>query len=137
MSNVTEKLVLTFPPRLVQEPITYHLVKDHGLMVNIMRASISPDEAGHMVVELVGTKRQLEQGRQYMEKAGVSWQPLSKDVRWREDLCTHCTACVSVCPSQALSLNRETMEVSFDSDECIGCELCIPVCMYRAVEIQF
>lgn len=133
----SEKLVLTFPPRLVQEPITYHLVKDHGLMVNILRASISPDEAGHMVVELGGTRSQLENGRKYMEDAGVSWQPLSRDVLWREDRCVHCTACVSLCPAGALALDRSTMKVSFDSEKCIGCELCIPVCMYKAIEIRF
>ena len=137
MTTVTEKLVLTFPPRLVQEPLTYHLVKDHGLMVNIMRASIGPDEAGHMVVELAGTRKQIEDGRRYMEKIGVLWQPLSGDVHWREDLCTHCTACVSVCPTEALALDRSTMRVSFESEKCIGCELCIPVCMYTAMEIQF
>ena len=137
MAIECEKLVLTFPPRLVQEPITYHLVKDHGLMVNILRASISPDEAGHMVVALEGTREQLDDGRRYMEGTGISWQPLSKDVCWREDRCTHCAACVSACPSGALHLDRSTMKVSFDSDKCIGCELCIPVCMYGAMEIQF
>lgn len=133
----SEKLVLTFPRRLVQEPITYHLVKDHGLMVNILRASISPDEAGHMVVELDGTRSQLENGRKYMEDAGVSWQPLSRDVLWREERCVHCTACVSVCPAGALPLDRSTMKVSFDPEKCIACELCIPVCMYGAIEIRF
>lgn len=133
----SEKLVLTFPPRLVREPITYHLVKDHGLKVNIMRASISPDEAGHMVVEIEGTPEQIEGGRTYMEAAGVNWQPLSKDVRWLEERCVHCTACVSVCPSAALSVDRDTMLVSFDAEKCIACELCIHACMYKAMEMQF
>ena len=133
----SEKLVLTFPPRLVREPITYRLVKDHDLKVNILRASISPDEAGHMVVELEGTKEQIEGGCRYLEDAGISWQPLSKDVHWREDRCTHCTACVSVCSSAALYVERPSMTVAFDSEKCIGCELCLPVCIYKAMEIRF
>jgi len=133
----SEKLVLTFPPRLVREPITYHLVKDHDLRVNILRANISPDEAGHMVVELEGRKDQLDAGRRYLEEIGVSWQPLSRDVRWLEDRCVHCTACVTVCPSSALYVERPSMKVGFDGDKCIGCELCIPVCMYKAMEISF
>lgn len=132
-----QKLVLTFPPRLVREPITYHLVKDHDLRVNIVRASISPDEAGHMVVELDGTKDQVRGGREYLERVGVACQPLSRGVMWREDRCVHCTACVSVCPSNALYMDRTSMKVAFDSEKCIGCELCIPVCMYGAMEIHF
>jgi Fe-S-cluster-containing dehydrogenase component len=49
----------------------------------------------------------------------------------------HCTACISVCPTAALQVNRADMTVSFDSEKCIGCELCIPVCIYKAMEIQF
>ena len=56
----SKKLVLKFPPRIVREPIVYHLVKDHDLMVNILRASISPDEAGHLVIDVEGTGEQIE-----------------------------------------------------------------------------
>ena len=133
----SEKLVLKFPPHIVREPIVYHLVKDYDLRVSILRASINPDEAGQMVLAMEGNKKQLEAGHEYLEKKGVVLQPLSKDVLWREDRCVHCTACISVCPTAALQVNRSTMIVSFDSDKCIGCELCIPVCIYKAMEIQF
>ena len=132
----TTKLVLTVPPNMVKEPITYRLVKDYGLMVNILRASISPDEAGHMVVELSGDREAIEGGRRYLLGANVKAASLEQDVRWSEEQCTHCTACVSVCPSGALDVDRGTMLVSFDSEKCIGCELCIPVCAYRAMEIR-
>ena len=89
-----------------------------------------------MVVELVGRKAQIDSGRKYLEKIGVSWQPLSKDVRWLDDRCVHCTACVSACPAGALAVDRSTMRVSFDSEKCIGCELCIPVCVYKAMEVR-
>lgn len=133
----SEKLVLNFPPARVRQPVVYHLVKDFDLRVNILRASIGPDEAGHMVVEIEGTRPQIEKGRKYIESHGVKWQPLSKDVRWREDLCVHCTACISACPTGALRVDRASMTVSFDGEKCIGCELCIPVCGYKAMEITF
>jgi len=133
----SEKIVLKFPPHIVREPIVYHLIKDYDLRVSILRASISPEEAGQMVLAIEGNKKQIEAGHEYLEKKGVLLQPLSKDVRWREDRCVHCTACISVCPTAALRVDRSTMTVSFDSDKCIGCELCIPVCIYKAMEIQF
>ena len=64
----SEKVVLKFPPHIVREPIVYHLIKDYDLRVSIMRASINPDEAGQMVLAMEGNKKQLEAGREYLEK---------------------------------------------------------------------
>ena len=130
------KLVLKFPASLINEPIIYKLVKDHNLEVNILRASINPDEIGHVVLELNGSREDIEKGREYLENCGVSTESLTQDVRWSEERCTSCTACISVCPTGALSLDRTTMEVTFIEEQCIGCELCIPVCAYRAMEIH-
>ena len=132
----TEKLVLTFPARLVREPITCRLSREHNLMVNIMRASISPDEQGHMVLELVGSAEDLDTGMAYLDEIGVNVEPLVHEVHWLSERCTHCTACTSACPTGALYVRRETMEVDFDAEKCIGCGLCIPVCSYRAMEIM-
>jgi len=133
----SRKFVLTFPRSLVGEPIIYRLVKDHDLVVNILRASVSPDEAGHLVLEITGTEPRIQAGLEYLDRVGVGWQPLSKDVTWREDLCTHCTACVSACPTGALTVERPSMRVRFDEEKCIACELCLPVCSYKAVELHF
>jgi L-aspartate semialdehyde sulfurtransferase ferredoxin len=132
----TEKLVLTFPMRQVREPIMYKLVKEYDLMVNIMRALIKPDEQGHMVVELGGTREHLAAAREYLKKIGIRVEPLSRDVHRSEERCTHCTACITVCPSGALDIDRATMQVNFDDSKCIGCGLCIPVCSYHAMEIK-
>ena len=43
-----KRIVLTFPPSLVSQPITYHLVKDYDLKFNIMRGVVTPDEEGRM-----------------------------------------------------------------------------------------
>ncbi|MBN3038102.1 MAG: 4Fe-4S binding protein, partial [Candidatus Omnitrophica bacterium] len=59
------------------------------------------------------------------------------DVHWHEDRCDHCTVCIPICPTGALSLDRKTMRVSFDNKKCIMCGLCIPVCPYNAMEILF
>jgi NAD-dependent dihydropyrimidine dehydrogenase PreA subunit len=130
------KLVLSFPSSLVNEPTISRLVRKHDVIVNILRASISPDEVGHMVVELEGPRESLEQSERYLIDCGVGVESLAQDVRWSDDRCTHCTACVSVCPTEALSVDRESMTVSFNEEQCIGCELCIPVCSYRAMEIH-
>lgn len=132
-----KRVILTFPRQSVEEPITYHLVKDYNLMVNILSAKVSPNEEGRMVVEISGEKGKLSSGIDYLKRLGVGIQPLAQDVNWNEERCTHCTACIPLCPSHALELDRLEMKVSFDSDRCILCGLCLKACPYKAIEILF
>lgn len=129
------KLVLHFPPNLIEQPITYQLIKKHDLMVNILGARITPREQGRLVVEISGRKKNLDTALRFLEELGVGVEPLARDVTWHEDRCIECTACVSICPTGALSVSRPDMHVSFNHDKCIACELCVPVCAYKAMEI--
>jgi Fe-S-cluster-containing dehydrogenase component len=132
-----KKVVLNFPPHLIDQPITYRLVKDYDVMVNILRARITPNEWGRMVVELSGNGGQLEESLNFLAEMGVEVEPLAKEVRWLEERCVQCTACVAPCPTHALELDRSNMTVSFDQELCIACELCLNSCAYRAIEMSF
>ena len=132
-----KRIVLTFPSSLVSQPITYHLVKDYDLKFNIMRGVVTPDEEGRLVLELSGNKNSLNEGVEYLRNQGINVESLSHDIKWHENKCTHCTACIPACPTQALSVNRDTMEVSFDKEKCIACELCISICPFKALVITF
>lgn len=130
-----KRLVLSFPPELIDEPITYQLIKKYDLMVNILSARITPKEQGRLIVVLSGKSEDLEAGLRFIEELGVTVQPIAQDVRWHEDRCIECTACTSICPTGALSVARPEMRVSFNHEKCIVCELCIPACPYKAMEI--
>jgi ferredoxin len=129
------KVVLSFPPDRVEEPITYCLIKDYNLMVNILRATIDPRKQGLMVVELSGDEGQLSLGFNYLENSGVSVEPLTQEIQHLEERCTSCTACVPICPSGALDVDRKTWIVSFNPEKCVVCLSCVDVCPYKAVEI--
>lgn len=133
--NIKKRLVLTFPPSLVGEPITYKLVKDYDLSINILKAQVTPEETGKLVVDLEGKEKKLQGALAYIKNLGVEIKPLKRDIRMNKEKCTHCTACVTICPTNALKVNRKTMKVEFDSEKCIACELCIPACPYKAMEI--
>ncbi len=131
------KVILTIPNALVEEPVTYNLIKKYDVMVNILKAAIRPKESGRMVVELSGKKRNMERGFKYLQGLGVTIEPLAQEIRHLSERCVHCSACVPHCPTGALSLNKATMEVSFQGDKCILCESCVLACPYRAIEIHF
>jgi L-aspartate semialdehyde sulfurtransferase ferredoxin len=130
-----KKVVLNFPPHLIDQPIIYRLIAEKGLKVNILRARITPKKSGSMVVELNGNKAAVAAGLNFLSDLGVEVELLAEEVRWREDRCIHCTACLTPCPTHALHVDRATMMVGFDREKCIACELCLNVCPYQAVEI--
>ena len=130
------RVVLSFPPSNVEEPITYRLIKDYDLVVNILRASIDPGKQGRMVVELSGEESQLSLAFNYLDKLGVNIEPLSQEIQHLEERCTGCTACVPICPTGALDVNRETWKVSYDPEKCVVCLSCVDVCIYKAVEVN-
>lgn len=134
---VKKRVVLTFPKETIEEPITYHLIKDYDLMVNILSAKVNLNEEGRLVVEISGQRERLNKGIDYLKSLGVIIQPLAQEVRWDEQRCIHCTACIPLCPSSALTIDRKEMRVSFKTDRCIVCGLCLKACPYQAIEILF
>jgi ferredoxin len=132
-----KRLTLNFPPQLIDQPITYRLASDYNLMVNILRARVTPLEEGRLVVEITGKKKDLDAGLNFLKEIGIEVKPLAQDIRWRRERCIECTACVSICPTGALSLIRPEMHVAFIEEKCIACELCVPTCPYKAMEIVF
>ena len=130
------RVILSFPPSTVEEPITYHLITDYGLVVNILRATIDPGKQGRMVVELRGDESQLSRGFNYLESKGVEVKPLADGIRHLEESCTSCTACVPICPTGALDVDRESWLVSYDAEQCVACLSCVEVCPYKAVELS-
>lgn len=134
---VSKRIVLTFPHKLLDQPIVYKLVKDYDLVFNILQAKITPKEEGLMVLELKGKKENYAEGVKYLTGLGVKIQPLSQDVTRDDARCTHCGACISTCPSEALYIDKKTMKVIFDSEKCIACELCVRACPPRAMVVKF
>ena len=104
LKKIKKKVVLHFPKRMVDEPILYRLIKDYDLEFNILKASITPEAEGLMVVELIGDQKHYDQGVKYLIDSGVKIQSLSQDVTRNEERCTSCGACITVCPAGALQL---------------------------------
>lgn len=130
-------LYLRFPPEIVEKPIVYRLVKDYNLAFNILKAVITPGKEGIMIMELLGDNREsLEKGLEFLRSMGVEVQPLGQQVMKNEEICIHCGACTAVCPTGALSVDRNSFKVIFDPEKCTACGFCVSACVTKAMEIH-
>jgi ferredoxin len=134
---VSRRIVLRFPPRLVNKSIVSRLVREFDLDFNILKASVTPGEEGLLVMELTGDNRNYDKGIQFLSDMGVVIQSLSRDVVRNEARCTHCGACITICPTGAFVVETETRLINFDNAKCAACELCIKACPPHAMELNF
>jgi ferredoxin len=118
--------ILDFSPRLIKEPVTFRLVRDFDLEINILRADIN-ERGGHLLLEIDGARR--EEGLDYLRNSKVEVKELLSLVKKDEGRCSDCGMCVSICPFESYSLEKgEDYKVVFHSDRCIACGLCLDAC---------
>ena len=134
---VSKRIVLHFSKRLVDRPIVYRLVKDYNLEFNILKAFFTQEAEGLMVIEIRGEQNNYDKGIRYLTESGVRIQSLSQDVTRNEQRCTHCGACITICPTDAFELDPLTKRVNFDNERCVACGQCIKACPPRAMELHF
>lgn len=135
--QVSRRVILTFPASLAGTPVTYRLVKDYNLIMNILRAKVIPKDEGRLVLELSGEKKDIEAGLRFISEQGVNIEALAKDIHLDEESCIHCGFCTAVCFQDALSINPKTWKLEFNRDKCILCEQCVDICPMGVIQIKF
>jgi L-aspartate semialdehyde sulfurtransferase ferredoxin len=70
---------LTFPKKLIKEPLTFQMAKKFDVMPNIRRAKVTED-VGEIVLELEGKEESLNRGIEYLVKKGVIVEPIVGDI---------------------------------------------------------
>lgn len=73
------KLYLTYPSRLVREPLIYTLSRNFDLKFNIRGASVN-EEVGIIAIELDGAPESIERGIAWLRAQGVTVEPIEKNV---------------------------------------------------------
>ena len=70
---------LIFPQRLIKKPVIYTMALKHHVVPNVRRAKVT-ETVGEMVLELDGTKEDLEKGILYLTRQGIRVEPIVGDV---------------------------------------------------------
>ncbi len=131
-----KKFKIEFTESNVQDSIAYILVTEFDLRPNVLKAEIDGDGSGVMILALAGEDSKLQAAVKRLEEEGFTVKELVKRIDRNEDLCFHCGACVSVCPTGVFSHNKDTMEVELDVNRCIACRSCVNACSVHALSVH-
>lgn len=134
MSKV--KILLMFPKKYTAEPVTYILVKNHDLKVNILKAQIDYNIEGKLLMELEGSEKNIKSGITYLKSLDIKVKKDATSTLIDFDKCVGCGACVAACETGALVLDSSN-KLIFDGGKCLECMLCIKACPQRIIKNIF
>lgn len=127
------KVTMYFNANNIKKPVTYHLIKDYNLHVNILHADIALNKVGKLTADIMGEEADIEAGFKFIEEQGVKYSIFTKSIIWQEDNCVHCGACTAVCPTGALEMDKENWSLTFEKEKCLVCELCVKTCPLKVM----
>lgn len=132
-----KKVILSFPVDATDRSLTYDLVKQYDIRINILKAEIQAGKSGNLLVELEAEDDKLEQGIGYLTANGVTVSPVSSKVSRDETRCINCGNCASACFSHALTIGAPDWKLKFNPEKCIACKLCLKSCPLKLFRIEF
>ncbi|MEK7847361.1 MAG: NIL domain-containing protein [Chloroflexota bacterium] len=74
-----KRVMFTFPPELVTEPIIYLLGQQFRVITNIRRADVAEDR-GWVVLEVEGKEQDIDKGLEWVASKGVRVDPVGGDI---------------------------------------------------------
>ncbi|MGO8764762.1 MAG: NIL domain-containing protein [Limisphaerales bacterium] len=78
-SPLQQRLWLMYPPRLIKKPFIWEIGRKFKVVTNIRQASVT-DEIGIACLELDGQREEIEAAIEWLEKNGVSVEPVEISV---------------------------------------------------------
>ena len=124
------RILLRFSEELVEQPITSKIILEHKVPVNIITAHVN-SKGGEILADI--PDESLDKTVKAFREKGVEVS-IPKLVEVDADECFSCGTCVSLCPVEAISFDKDC-SVIFDREKCVGstCSVCVDSCPGRAI----
>ncbi len=78
-SPLRRKVTLTFPPKMIQEPVVYNIGRRFGLVTSIRSANVS-ENVGWVTLEIDGEEEEYLKALNYLNEIGVTVEPVERNV---------------------------------------------------------
>ncbi len=129
-----KKILLKYRAQKAKEPIISSVIKESGLMLNILYAQFSLD-GGEILISVDAPTPEVNKLIESFKRRGVEVTEITKAIQLHHEICFDCGACVSLCPTAALHVEHDK-SIDLDEEKCIYCELCVPSCPVRALKLS-
>ena len=73
------RVMFSFPPDLITQPVIYNLGHQFSVVTNIRRADVTEDR-GWVVLELEGKEEAIDEGLRWVGELGVRIDPIEGDI---------------------------------------------------------
>ncbi|MHC1585998.1 MAG: 4Fe-4S binding protein [Candidatus Hecatellaceae archaeon] len=126
------KVKISYRHEKVGKPVLSTVILKTGVPLNILEAVVTPSR-GEIVVDIPASGEQLERVLEALREEGVEVWELGPTIEIDREKCVLCGACVSPCPTGAITLTAE--EITIDEQLCIRCKACVVACPFKALKI--
>jgi NAD-dependent dihydropyrimidine dehydrogenase PreA subunit len=132
---IEKKYTLKFSGSNLHESVSYLLVSKFNIVPNVLRAKID-GSGGRMILSMSGNENDITNAISHLRSVGIDVELMDSYVKRDENRCIDCGSCVSLCPTSAFELNRETYDVILDTGKCVACGFCISACSTHALSLK-
>jgi L-aspartate semialdehyde sulfurtransferase ferredoxin len=125
------KLLVNFSRKKGSKPIIAQVVRDTGVLINVERAVIDSSE-GEALIDVPDEQCRIVSDS--MISLGANVRILERGISVNESECVDCGACISICPREVFSLDRE-WKLQLAEEKCVLCGKCIEACPHQALTL--
>ena len=130
-----KKYTLKFSGSNLHDSVSYLLVSEFNIRPNVLQAKID-GSGGRMILSMNGSDNDIENAISHLRSVGIDVEPMDNYVKRDDNRCIDCGSCVSLCPTYAFELDRETWDVTLDTGKCVACGFCISACPTHAISLR-
>jgi ferredoxin len=125
------KLLVNFSRKKGSKPIIAQVVRDTGVLINVERAVIDSSE-GEALIDVPDEQCRIVSDS--MISLGANVRILERGISVNESECVDCGACISICPREVFSMDRE-WKLQLAEEKCVLCGKCIEACPHQALTL--
>ena len=132
---IEQKYRLRFSGSNLHESVSYTLVSKFNIVPNVLQAKID-GSGGRMILSMRGDENDIANAVVHLRSTGIEIEPMDNYVKRDDNRCIDCGSCVSICPTFAFELDKETWDVTLDTAKCVACGFCISACPTHAISLK-